>query len=473
MGDQLHNILALLVVATAVEPEREPGAVHSAERHHDSVSCERPPTLPRVPHHPHPRSVGAAVLPLLVLLAACSNAEGSGGGAESVDTVPATSTTVHPNDGTLVIGAILPRSGGAADLGSSMSDALAVGIAEINAAGGINGGPVRLITAEEGTSPATAALAVQSLASRVDAIIGPTSSLNTLGTLGAAVEAGVLTCSPTATAIALDNFPDDGLFFRTIPSDSLQAEAIANVVEATGSSTAVVMYLDDGYGRPFGEATENAIATLGTNVAATIGFAANEQSISSAVEEALATSPEVVAVIADGVTGPAIINAIDAAAQTRLTYVVNDAIRRPAASAAPFSPGLALRVSGVSPVAYADSALFAQALLTVNPDASGLYAHNAYDCLAIIALAAQSAGSDQPMEIAGSIAAVTTSGTGCAMFDDCKTSLAGGRNINYNGPSGNLSIDANGNVIAANFERFTFDSSGRDVADGVVAIGIG
>ncbi len=392
---------------------------------------------------------------------------------DSVNTVAATSTTAHPDDGSLVIGAILPRSGGAADLGSSMSDALAVGIAEINAAGGVNGGPVRLITAEEGTNPATAALAVQRLAPRVDAIIGPTSSLNTLGTLGAAVESGVLTCSPTATAMALDNFPDDGLFFRTIPSDSLQAEAIAHEVEATGSSTAVVMYLDDGYGRPFGEATNDAITALGTNVAATIGFAANEESISSAVAEALASTPEVVAVIADGVTGPAIINALDAASQTRLTYVVNDAIRRPAASAQPFSPGLALRVSGVSPLAYADSAMFTQALLTVNPNASGLYAHNAYDCLSIIALAAQSAGSNQPTEIAGSIAAVTTSGTGCAMFGICNTSLADGRNINYNGPSGNLSIDGSGNVIAANFERFTFDSSGRDVADGIVAIGIG
>lgn len=426
-----------------------------------------------MPFPTHLRAVGAAVTLSLVVLAACSDGEGSGAGAESVDTVAATSTTAHPDDGTLVIGAILPRSGGAADLGSSMSDALAVGIAEINATGGINGRPMRLITAEEGTNPATAALAVQSLAPRVDAIIGPTSSLNTLGTLGAAVEAGVLTCSPTATAMALDSFPDDGLFFRTIPSDSLQAQAIANVVEATGSSTAVVIYLDDGYGRPFGEATEDAISALGTNVAATIGFAANEQSISSAVEEALAATPQVVAVIADGVTGPAIINAIDAAAQTRLTYVVNDAIRRPAASAQPFSPGLALRVSGVSPVAYADSAMFTKALLTINPDASGLYAHNAYDCLAIIALAAQTAGSDQPTEIARSIASVTASGTGCAMFVGCNASLSDGRNINYNGPSGNLSIDDNGNVIAANFERFTFDSSGRDVADGVVAIGIG
>ena len=417
------------------------------------------------------RRCGATLVLSLTLAAACS--DGSEGASDTVETVAATSTTVHPDDGALVIGAILPRSGSAADLGSSMSDALAVGIAEINAAGGINGGPVRMITAEEGTNLATAGLAVQSLAPRVDAIIGPTSSLNTLGTLGVAVDSGVLTCSPTASALALDTFPDNGLFFRTIPSDSLQAAALAKVVEASGSSTAVVVYLDDGYGRPFGEATENAIAALGTEVAATIGFTANEESISAAVTEALANEPEVVAVIADGVTGPAIINAIDAAATTRISYVVNDAIRRPAPSAQPFSPGLALRVSGVSPVAYADSPGFTKALLTINPDATGLYAHNAYDCLTIIALAAHATGSNQPTDIASAVNSVTSSGSGCSMFSECDALLTDGRNINYNGPSGNLSIDANGNVEAANFEKFRFDVSGRDVVDSVVAIGLG
>ncbi len=406
----------------------------------------------------------------MVLVAACS---GSGEGSSStVGTVAATTTTQHPDDGTLVVGAVLPRSGSSADLGTSMSDALAVGIAEINAAGGINGNPVRLITAEEGSNLATAELAVRSLAPRVDAIIGPTSSLNTLATLSSAVDAGVLTCGPTATALALDTFPDDGLFFRTIPSDSLQAAAIAKLVEASGSRTAAVVYLDDGYGRPFGQATEDAIAALGTRVTTAVGFTANEASISSAVKQVVASEAEVVAVVGDAVTGPAIINAIDAASATPLAFVVNDAIRRPT-SAQPFSPGLAARVTGVSPVAYAGSPSFTQALLSVDPTATGLYAHNAYDCLTIIALAAKAAGSNLPVSIAGAISSVTNSGSSCAMFDDCNELLSDGRNINYNGPTGNLAIDGNGNVVAANFERFRFESNGRDIADGVVAIGVG
>lgn len=413
----------------------------------------------------------------LTALAACSgdstaNGNGNGTGTGSADSNVATSTTVHAEDGALVIGAILPNSGGAAEVGASMNDALAVALEEINSAGGISGQPVRLITREEGNNPVTAGLAVQDLVQLgVDAIIGPTSSTNVLGTLGAAVDAGVLTCSPTATALSLDEFPDNGLFFRTIPSDSLQARAIASVVETSGSSTAVVVYLDDDFGRPFAEATQASITAQGTRVAAAVGFTASDESISAAVDKVIARQPDVVAVIADGVTGPAIINAIDAATHSQISFVVNDAIRRPAASSQPFTAGLAKRVVGVAPIAYDNAKAFTELMRGIDPEATGLYAHNAYDCLNIIALAAEAAGSNQPLDIAAAIPGVTTSGTGCTMFTSCRESLIEGRNINYNGPTGNLSIGADGNVATANFERFTFDSSGRDITDGILAIG--
>jgi branched-chain amino acid transport system substrate-binding protein len=424
-----------------------------------------------VHHLPVTRLLGASVLLSVLGLAACS--DDNTAAPPPTETVAAT-TTVHPDDGALVIGAILPSSGSAAELGASMSDALAVALTEINNAGGVNGRTVRLINREEGNNPATAGLAVQDLVQLgVDAIIGPTSSIDTLGTLGAAVEAGVLTCSPTASALALDSFPDKGLFFRTVPSDSLEAVAIAKVVELSGSRTATVVYFDDDYGRPFAEAAQAAMTAQGTNVSATVAFTSQEDSISAAVEEVLANKPDVVAVIADGTTGPAIINAIDGASTSRLTFVVNDAMRRPATSAQPFTPGLAQRVVGVSPLAYADSAPFTAALQAVDAAATGLYAHNAYDCLNIIALAALASASNQPTDIAGSIASVTTSGTGCTMFDDCHAALVEGRNIDYDGPTGNLEIDDSGNVVATDFERFTFDATGRDVADGELAIGNG
>ena len=150
------------------------------------------------------RLIGAIALTALVACTGDNTATPPSGS----DGVAATSTTVHAEDGALVIGAILPSSGSAAEIGSSMSGALAVALEEINSTGGISGRDVRLITREEGNNPATAGLAVQDLVQLgVDAIIGPTSSTNVLGTLGAAVDAGVLTCSPTATALALDDVP--------------------------------------------------------------------------------------------------------------------------------------------------------------------------------------------------------------------------------------------------------------------------
>ena len=151
--------------------------------------------------------------------------------------------------------------------------------------------------------------------------------------------------------------------------------------------------------------------------------------------------------------------------------MVNDAIRRPVASAQPFGPQLASRVIGVSPLADAGAQQFDEALTALNADANHHFAHNAYDWLAVIALAAQSAGSSQPRDIASSVSAVTTSGTRCSAFVTCSTALLDGRNINYNGPSGNLTIDADGNVTTAIFERFTFDDTGRDVPDGSLTIG--
>ncbi len=411
----------------------------------------------------------SAALAVAGLLASCSDSAPP----ESADnSIEATTTTVRPDDGVLLVGAILPHNGVAAELGSSMSDALALAVEEINDAGGVGGTPVRLIEREEGDNEATASVAMNELIQLgVDAIIGPTSSTNTLATLGTAVDAGVLTCSPTASALALDSFPDNGLFIRTIASDSLQAKALAALVESSGTSSTVIVYVDDNYGRPFAEATRLAVLTEGTLVTEMVPVTASEDSVTAAVDSVVATQADVVVVIADGTTGPAIIAAIDDASSVATTYVVNDAIRRPATSAQPFGRSLGARIEGVSPLAYPTSDSFMDALRGVNPTTTALFAHNAYDCMNAIALAALVADSDRPGAIASQIAIVTDAGTPCTNFATCADVFATGRNIDYFGPGRDLTIGSDGEVLTAVFERFTFDADGRDIGDGFVTVG--
>ena len=82
--------------------------------------------------------------------------------------------------------------------------------------------------ASEGTTADEARAGIdQLLAANVDAVIGPASSLVALEVLDELMAEGVVVCSPTATALALNDYPDRDLFFRTVPSDSLTAQAMA------------------------------------------------------------------------------------------------------------------------------------------------------------------------------------------------------------------------------------------------------
>jgi branched-chain amino acid transport system substrate-binding protein len=363
----------------------------------------------------------------------------------------------------LAVGVLIPQDSANADIGEAIRTAAAVAVGKINAAGGYNGQGVVMIPADEGVAgggvdPAIAAL----LTAGVDAIVGPASSINALAGLGEIVDAGVVACSPTASAGLLDNFPDRNLFFRTIPSDSLQAMAIADQVDLTGASRATVAYIDDAYGQNFVESVEAALRLKGIEPAKSVPFSADNVSIAAAALEVAQTAVDVIVVIGDATSGPVMLGAIDAAETPATpTYVVNGAMRRPTASAEPLGGSLAPRVSGVAPVAYSGDEQFLSQV-GATPENPSPYAANAYDCVNLIALAALASGSTQPAAIAAQIPAVSASGSPCMTFVECRTDLEAGSNINYDGPGGALTVGNNGDLSEAAFEIFGFDESGRD-----------
>ncbi|MFM7045690.1 MAG: ABC transporter substrate-binding protein [Ilumatobacteraceae bacterium] len=406
----------------------------------------------------------AACVGAAALATACTGADDARPAA-STSTTAAPTTTIHPDDGIFKVGVVVPTIGPGLDIGTSIEAAVRIAADEINDAGGISDQPVVIEVRDEGDSAASAALAVDELVqARADIIIGPTSSLAVLATLAGAVEAGVLTCAPTATALALDQFPDEGLLVRTVPSDSLQAVALAALADDAGGTRTAVMYLDDPYGRPMAERTERALRAKGIELAASAGFTGAEESLSAAVDAISIVRPDVVVVIADSTTGPTAIQALDDAAPTlRPTYIVNDAIRRPAASAQPFDADLSSRVTGASPQAFVADSVFLSRIVDTDTDATGLFAQNGYACLTLVALAARTSGSNVPSVIAAAIPAVSSGGSSCRSFAACNSLLRAGRNIDFDGPSDELSIGTDGDPATAVFEEFGFDDSGRDV----------
>ncbi len=397
--------------------------------------------------------------------AACT----SGGDAVTSTTVAATTTTVAPeseSDGRLVVGILLPT--GDTVLGAPMVSAAELAIERINASGGVFDEPVRRLVADEGTTTASATTAIQSLlSSDVDVIIGPGSSTIALSTLQEIVASDTLACSPTASAMALDGFPDAGLFFRTIPSDSLQSRAIADVADQTGAVTATIVHVDDAYGRAFADSVESAMAVGTISVADSIAFTGRDDDLTDEAGQLLASRAQVAIVLAgddDGTRFLETLGEMDTSGLT--TVVVNDAMRNPMTPQRIADLGSSLRnkIVGIAPQA-------ASADPGAPFDPPGLFAANAYDCVNLIALAAVRAGTDAPSDIADQIGSIGSSGSVCRTFADCVAAIDAGLQVDYNGPSGLTEIARSGDPARAVFDRFVYDANGDAVLDRTVIVG--
>lgn len=413
------------------------------------------------------RTVLASVLTIVSVLTACTSDDDPAVDDTVADTTTTTVADRAVGDGQLVIGALLPRSNSA--IGEPAEAAIELAIERINAAGGVLGRPVQLVAADEGDTTATASAAIERLLGNdVDAIIGPASSLIALSTLDTIVAAGRVACSPTASALALDEFPDDGLFFRTVPSDSLQAQAIAEAADQTGAQRVTVVFADDAYGRPFADAVETALAGAAIPAAGRIPISPDDDDLSDEAAQLAGSDAQAMIVLADGDTGTRFLEALDAENTDDLAIVVvNDAFRNPSAAQRimRLDPAFRAKIVGLAP--QADSGDPAAPF-----DPPGPYATNAYDCANLIALAAIRAQSDVPREIAGQLAPLSVSGSVCTSFADCMETIEAGLQIDYDGPSGLTDLQTRtGDPARATFDRFTFDDAGRDVLERSITVG--
>jgi branched-chain amino acid transport system substrate-binding protein len=395
---------------------------------------------------------------VLASLAVASCDGGSNGAAPTTTGPPTTTATSRAaSDGVLRLGVLLPKTGVGSQLGAGMLSAVQLARERVNDAGGVLGRDVVLVEVDEGDDETTAAGAIDRLLrAGVDAIVGPASSLVALADLDAPVDEGVVTCSPTATALALDEYPDDGLFFRTVPSDSLQARAMAQVAEGTGAATVAIGHLDDPYGRGLAETLQEAVTASGLALTTVLSFDGRDDELADEAQRLLADDPGVVVVLGDADDGSRLVGALgqQIGDDRPPVIVVNDALRNPASQPVMRSLPDDVRdeVVGVAPKATFGDAEFAAP-----------YAAHAYDCVMLIALAAIQAGSDDPERIAPELPVVSSGGSTCGSFEDCVAALAVPLQIDYVGATGDLDLSSRtGDPISGTFERFGFNREGLD-----------
>ncbi|GHJ50652.1 hypothetical protein Cs7R123_79940 [Catellatospora sp. TT07R-123] len=166
----------------------------------------------------------------------------------------------------LTIGGLLPQHGGLAPALPPMAAAAKLAITEINAAGGVLGKPVKWIDGDDGTDPKVARATINShKAAGVSVLIGPAGSGVAVATLPDAVRNGLIMFSPSNTSSTLSTADDKGLYFRTAPSDILQARALADVMVRDGGRRYAIIARNDDYGTKLANDTKKELINAGVS----------------------------------------------------------------------------------------------------------------------------------------------------------------------------------------------------------------
>lgn len=419
-------------------------------------SCPEPIATPADAAGRRRRQVGAALAGVLALVA-CTGGSGP---------APAASPTPRPTgpDGVLRIGTLLPQTGSLSSLGPPQADAVQLAVRDVNAAGGALGRPVELVTADSGDVTTDTALRSVSrlLADGVDAVLGAASSAVSKTVIDKITGAGVVQMSASNTSPDFSSYPDRGLYFRTAPSDTLQGKVLGERVVEDGNATVAVLALQDAYGTGLADAVSRAVDSSRGRVVSKIIYDPRTADFAVDVGMVRAAAPDAVVLIgfdeAAKVITELVKQGIGPQQGTRL-YVADGVVGQ--ASLARLPPGTLTGVLATVP-GRPLPADFAARLTALDPSLSTFnYAAQAYDAAVLLALAAEQARSDVPAAIAANLPDVSRGGVRCTTFAACKGLIDAGIGIDYDGVSGPVDLDPNGDVASAAIGIFALGPDGR------------
>ena len=390
------------------------------------------------------------------------------------------------SEDTILLGALLPRTGLLNPLGVAADQAVEMAFDEINQAGGLFGTKFAVLSCDTGTDLAQALAATDHLVNvaRVPALLGAVSSGISIQVFNDhARDAGVLMLSPAATAGLMTTLPDDGLMWRTAPSNALHGVSIANYLIDKGYAKVAVINRSDVWGSSLRGAMEAVLCADGgldcsTNyIARAYDDATIMQEISDALVAFAGFQPDVTVVLSYFEDGLAFINA--AASQVGLKdFIFGDGnLRDPVAFSPEYGvdPEVLCRAFGVN-VADPAGQIFQSFQLRFGATFAGAeirpYTPNAYDAAYVMAYAiAAVTAHDEPLtgaRIASGLARLSAGekiATGQVDWNRGIQILrsADAATIDYLGASGEVNFDADtGEVIGQPIECWRLDSTTQD-----------
>ena len=210
-------------------------------------------------------------------------------------TAPGHAADIGVTDKEILVGQFAAQTGPAAELGKRMQLGMLAYFNAVNAAGGINGRTIKLVSRDDGYEPEKAAAAVKALIEedKVFALVGSVGTPTTLAAVPAINAAGIPLIGPFTGAQALRE-PLNRNLFHVRASYFDETERIVQHLSTLGIKKIAVFYQNDSYGKAGLEGVTRALTKRSLKPAATVTVERNSVDVTAAWAELLKAAPEAV-----------------------------------------------------------------------------------------------------------------------------------------------------------------------------------
>ncbi|WP_408956954.1 ABC transporter substrate-binding protein [Natrinema sp. 74] len=394
-------------------------------------------------------------------------AAGLGGLAGCLSSVPGLGSddiedggSVGGTDRTLKLGIMQPLSGRLETVGNGMRNAAELPIKQVE-----DNVPLE-IDYDVADTETSSAVGVQRALDLVDSgypmVNGPAASDVTLqATQQVLIPYRTVCCSPGATTPTITSLNDAGLVFRTALSDRMQAVVLADkAANDLGHDSAAILYENNDYGWQLGQAfTRSFQRTHGGTVTSQVPLMQDRDSYDTAIEKARTGDPGLFLVIGYPTTGGQVL--ADLGADAPEDILVSDGMQE---GTLHDKVGYSLDgIRGTAPLVDGPgNQTFSDLFRSEYDSEPGVFTPHSYDASAVLLLANAYAGQNDGSAI-GSAMQVVTAGDGTEITPENLAEgielAAKGNDVTYQGASGSLEFDENGDVVDGVIEYWKFDES--------------
>ena len=345
---------------------------------------------------------------------------------------------------TVKIGYLNPITGPIAVYAPGFTASAYIGLGLANTIAYNQGVQFELVMADSGCSGDVASAGAQTLVDAgVMGVVGAACSGATMGANAVLSAAGIPMISYASTSPALSDAETHPHFFRVVPSDALQGQAVNDVVGAHGGTAVALLHMNNAYGSGLADSFSGAYGA--DNLCAQIGYEDTLTDFSSQVQSIMDAGCDTVVMVSYAADGAAIIEEL--AAQSFTGQIIGtDGIAETGIAADMSDQSLLDGIIATKPAAAGASevSMTFQYLCMMNADcAGGIFTAESFDAVTIMAFAAFTMMANPGITMSQAIA-----GTGAG----------------WSGASGDITFLGNGDVPGAGYCVGTFTADASSVS---------